>query len=93
MSKKIEFVKEAVGLITGLGVSQIIDGIISTTTPTDTKYQKTTVAAGKLAISWVVGDIIRKHTDSKIDSAVEWWQKRISNKQVVIEITSTDEAV
>lgn len=77
MSKKIEFIKGAVGFVAGLGVSQIINGIISSTTPTDTQYQKATVAAGRLAIGMLVNDLVRKHTDAKIDSAVEWWQKVI----------------
>lgn len=80
MSKKIEFVKGAVGFVAGLGVSQIVNGIVSSTTPTDTQYQKATVAAGRLAIGMLVNDLVRQHTDAKIDAAVAWWQK------VVIEV-------
>ncbi len=77
--KKIEFLKSAVGLISGIGVSKIIHGIISSTTPTDTRYQKATVAAGELVIGMIAGDLVRKHTDAKIDAAVAWWQKTIGD--------------
>jgi hypothetical protein len=78
MSKKIEFLKGAIGFVAGLGVSQIVNGIVASTTPTDTNYQKATVAAGRLAIGMLVNDLVRQHTDAKVDSAVAWWQKTIS---------------
>lgn len=77
---KIDILKQGVGLVCGLGITQIVNGIVASTTKTDTLYQKTTVSAGSFVIGMVVSDVIREKTDKKVDSAVAWWKKHISEK-------------
>lgn len=77
---KVELLKGAVGFVSGLGVSQIVNGLVATTTKTETVYQKATVFAGRVAIGMVVSEIVRKHTDLKIDAAVNWWNENLTIK-------------
>lgn len=74
---KIELLKGAVGFVSGLGVSQIISGIVANNTVQENAYQKATIFAGKIAIGMVVSEIVRKHTDAKIDAAVIWWKENV----------------
>jgi hypothetical protein len=78
---KIEILKEAVGIISGVGVTTIIAGIVRSTTPTDTAVQKATVFSGQVVIGLIARDVAKQYTDAKIDAAVDWWKINITDKK------------
>ena len=78
--KYLEVTKSAVAFTAGLGISQILTGIVSTTTPTDTTYQKVTVTTGKVVLGYVIGDAIDQVLDRKTDELRAWWHENITTK-------------
>lgn len=67
---KTDIAKNAIGLVVGSGVSRIVSGIIANNVPTETKYQKVIVFAGRVGIAMAAGAIVRKHTDAQVDEVV-----------------------
>jgi hypothetical protein len=75
--KKIAIAKKIVTAIVGLGTAQIVKQIIENNVETDTPYQKVTVGSASVAIGYAVSDYTSDYTNTKIDEAVELWQKHI----------------
>ena len=77
MITKLDILKQAVGLVVGAGVSQIVGSIVANNVATENTVQKVTVFAGKTGIAMVVNDMVRKHTDSQIDAAASWVRENV----------------
>jgi hypothetical protein len=93
MSNKITILKQAVGFISGLGVAQVINGIVANNTPSETTYQKTTAKIGGYVIGLVVGEMVQNHTDKMIDNAVTWYRnvKDKNKAEPAIESNNTNQ--
>lgn len=79
---KIEIAKSAVGLTTGMGVTHIVAAIVKNNTEPENAVQTVTLFAGRIALGMVVADIVRQHTDAKIDALAEWWKINITEQTV-----------
>ena len=78
--KYLEVTKSAVAFTAGLGISQILTGIVTTTTPTETTYQKVTVNTGKFVLGFVIGEAIDQVLDRKTAQLQSWWHENITTK-------------
>lgn len=77
---KIELARGAVSIATGLGISQIITGVVASTTPTDTTYQKVTVTTAKIALGMLIGEALDNMLDRKQADLISWWNENITTK-------------
>lgn len=77
---KIEILKKGVAFTTGLGIGQILTGIVSSTTPTETTYQKVTVYSGRIVLGLMIGEVVDHYLDRKFDEATVWWKENITTK-------------
>jgi hypothetical protein len=77
---KLELAKNAVAFTAGMGISQILTGIVSSTTPTDTTYQKVTVHTGRVVLGLVIGEAVDRYLDRKVIDVRDWWQENITTK-------------
>lgn len=77
---KLEIIKSGVAFTAGLGISQILTGIVSKTTPTDTMYQKVTVNTGRVVLGVVIGEAIDNCLDRKVIELRTWWAENITAK-------------
>lgn len=75
---KLDLVKGGIGLLVGSGVSHIVKEVVKSNVRTDTIFQKVTVFAGATGIGMLVGDLVKDHTDEKIDAAVALYKKTIT---------------
>ena len=73
--KAIDITKSVIGLTSGIGATHIVGAIVKNNTEPENAMQTVTVFAGRVAIGMVVADIVRQHTDAKIDEIVAWWNK------------------
>jgi hypothetical protein len=74
---KIELLKEGIGFVSGIGVSQIVSAIIKNNVDPENHLQQATIYAGQLVIVMVVRDLVREKTDAKIDNLVKQWNEEI----------------
>lgn len=77
---KLEILKKGVAFSAGLGIGQILTGIVSSTTPTDTTYQKVTVYSGRIVLGLVIGEVVDNYLDRQFDNAQNWWRENITTK-------------
>lgn len=77
---KIELAKKAASLIVGLGTTKIVNDIIENNTTTETVKDKVAVKAGSVVIGSMAADATSSYTDRKIDEAIDWWRKNITNR-------------
>lgn len=68
----LDLFKQGVSLVIGAGVSQIVTGVVNSTTPQEQFLQKGLVFAGRTGITMLVSDAVRDHVDVKIDMAAAW---------------------
>lgn len=78
--KYLEIAKGAVAFTTGLGISQILTGVVSSTTPTETTYQKVTVTTAKVVLGYAIGEVIDNMLDRKQADLTNWWHENITTK-------------
>jgi hypothetical protein len=74
---KIDILKEVVGFVSGIGISQILSTTIANNVDPENPLQKATIMAGKIVIVMVVRDVVREKTDLKIDNLVKAWNEEI----------------
>lgn len=77
---KIEILKKGVAFTAGLGIGQILTGVVSSTTTTDNTYQKVTVYTGRVVLGLVIGEVVDNYLDRKFDEATVWWKENITTK-------------
>lgn len=79
--KSVAIAKKIVTSIVGFGTAKIIKDIIENNVETDTVYQKVTVGSASVAIGYAVSETTSEYTDRKIDEAVAFWQKHVTNRK------------
>lgn len=72
--------KKAVSTIVGIGTSTITHAIIKNNVQPDTTFQKVTVTSASVAIGMMASDATSSWTDAKIDEAIDWWSKNVTNR-------------
>lgn len=75
---KLNFVKAAVSLVVGSGISHIVKEIVDKNVESENTMQRIFVVAGRRGLSMVINDITKSHTDAKIDAAATWLQATFS---------------
>lgn len=75
---KIAIAKQAVGYVVAAGAAKIVSGFISNNTDPEKVIDKITITVASVAIGSLVKEALQKHTDAKIDSVVELWNKHIT---------------
>lgn len=76
---KVDLVKTVVGISVGIGVQLIVSGIVRNNVVATKPIQRPFIWAGTQGISSLVGEVTRRHTDERIDAAVEWYDKAVEN--------------
>lgn len=79
--KSVAIAKKIVTTIVGIGTTKIIKDIIENNVDTDTAIQKVTVGSASVAIGYAVSETTSEYTDRKIDEAVAFWQKHVTNRK------------
>jgi hypothetical protein len=74
---KLEILKQAAGLVAGLGVSKIVAGIVANNVATETNYQKVVVFAGRTAIAAVISSVVQDHINTVVDDGAAWVNSNI----------------
>lgn len=74
---KLDWFKQGVGLVIGLGISQIVFAVVDELVPQETVYQKVTVFVGRKAITMIIKDSIQDSVDARIDAIVNAVKKKI----------------
>lgn len=74
-------IKFAVQIIAGLGVSKIVNDIISNNTTVVTTVDQVRVAVGSLVIGSMVADTLAKHVDTRVDEIAAWNEKRKAEQE------------
>lgn len=74
---KLDILKQALGLVAGLGVGKIVSDIVVNNVTSENKYHKVIVFAGKTGISMVVSAAIQNRIDANVDEAAAWVNSNI----------------
>lgn len=77
---QLDIARKTVSFVSGLGVSQIVAGVVANTTPTDTVYQKVTVRTGGFVIGYFIGDWIDRRLEEEQIKLQAWWHENITTK-------------
>jgi hypothetical protein len=75
---RIDFVKQAVSIVVGLGTSRIVKQMIENNVETETIAQKVTVGSASVAIGFMAADVTSRYTDAQIDKFADWWKRTVS---------------
>ena len=70
--QNLKFLKSAVNLLTGFGVSKILSDIVANNVASKTVLDKTTVFTAQIVLALIVSDVTQKYTDAKIDKFANW---------------------
>lgn len=79
---KTKIVKLTTSVITGAGVSHVVNGVIQTNVNFDdlNSFGKFQVAAARVVVGMMASAKTKEFTDAKIDEIVENWQTAVKNK-------------
>lgn len=73
---KLSIAKLAINLITGAGISKIVNDIITTNTIIETTEDTVKVAVGSIVLGSMIADHASDHVNAKIDWVAEMWENR-----------------
>jgi hypothetical protein len=76
MSDKLAITKLVVNVAAGMGVSKVVNDIITNNTTIETTADAVKVWAGSVVIGSMVADAGSKHVNAKIDSVANWYEAR-----------------
>jgi hypothetical protein len=76
MSDKFPVAKLAVHLIASVGVSKVINDIITNNTRVETAADAVKVWTGSIVIGSMVAEVASKHVNERMDAANVWYQNR-----------------
>ena len=74
---KLDLTKTAVSIVTGMGATRIVSGIIRNNTNPKTLTDQVTIMAESFVLGSMIADISSRYTDAKIDEIVDWWKKNV----------------
>lgn len=72
----VPLARTAVHLISGLGVSKVVYGVIRNNVPVVTTLDRVQVTIGSLVIGSMVGQQASKHVDERINAALARYETR-----------------
>ena len=75
---KIELAKSAVKIVSGFGVSRIINSIVANNVATTTLPQKVCVFTATVVAGSLAAEALGDHSDQKIDEVVAWYHKNVN---------------
>jgi F0F1-type ATP synthase beta subunit len=78
---KARIAKLAVKYAAGLGVSKVINDIISNNTTVDNTEDQIKVAVGSLVLGSIVMDHASEHVDAKLQKVSDWYNDRQDAKK------------
>lgn len=64
---KIQFAKNVVTTVVGVGTAKIVSSIISNNTNQENVVDKVTMTSASLVLGAMVADVTKRYTDAKID--------------------------
>lgn len=79
--KSVAIVKKIVSTIVGIGTAKIVNDIVENNVDTDNVYQKVTVKSASVAIGYAVSEQTSEYTDRKIDEAIAFWKKHVTDRK------------
>jgi hypothetical protein len=76
MSGNLAMAKLAINIVAGLGVSKVVNDIITNNTTIETTGDAIRVWAGSLVIGSMAAEAGSKHVNAKVDQLANWYEKR-----------------
>lgn len=76
MSGSFALVKLAVHVVSGLGVTKVINDIVRNNTNVVTNFDAVRVTAGSLVFSSMAMEQASKHVEERLNQAKAWWEKK-----------------
>lgn len=73
-------VRKAISMTASLGAGQIVAGIVNSTTPQNTAYQKVTVRTGAFVLGYMAGDVIEHYLEKKQLEIETWWRENVTTQ-------------
>lgn len=73
---KLSVAKYAINIITGIGVSKIVNDAIKMNTNVENTEDSIKVFVGSVVVGSMVADRASGHVNDKVDAVVEWWNSR-----------------
>lgn len=70
--KTLVYTKLAVNIVSGMGVTKIVNDIINNNTVSETTFDVVKVWIGSAVIGSMIADHGSKHVDAKIDNIAAW---------------------
>lgn len=78
-------IKSIVGMVAGIGVTQLVNNVVTVTTPTNlTKAKKIATVIGGMALSSVLSKTVTNYTDYQIDSLKKVFDKTNKDHEEVL---------
>lgn len=68
---KLHYIKLAAQFVVGASVSKVINDIIANNTEPETQIEQIEITVGSCALGWMVSDMAKEWTDTKIDMVAE----------------------
>lgn len=68
---KLHYIKLAAQFVIGASVSKVINDVITNNTDPETQIEQIEITVGSAALGWMVSDMAKEWTDTKIDQAAE----------------------
>jgi hypothetical protein len=84
---KLAIAKLAINVVTGVGVSKVVNDIIKNNVSIITNGDRIKVAVGSLVIGSMVAEAASNHVESGINKMAKHWKDRKATKEDTKEIT------
>lgn len=68
---KLHYIKLAAQFVVGASVSKVINDVITNNTDPETTIDQIEITVGSAALGWMVSDMAKEWTDTKIDQIAE----------------------
>lgn len=68
---KLHYIKLAAQFVIGASVSKVINDVITNNTDPETTIDQIEITVGSAALGWMVSDMAKEWTDTKIDTVAE----------------------
>lgn len=68
---KLHYIKLAAQFVIGASVSKVINDVITNNTDPETTIDQIEITVGSAALGWMVSDMAKEWTDTKIDAVAE----------------------
>lgn len=73
---KLDIAKRVTSFIVGVGVTKIVQGVVSNNTDPEKVTDQVAIVAGAMVLGSMTSDMTRKYTDARIDELSAWYNDK-----------------